>query len=90
LGQFAGICPITRCAKRQFNGPCGGSQDGHCEVNPETDCAWQLIYDRAKSTGNTAFLEAIADPQDWSTSLDGGPRKVVREDQCIAGLGPKA
>jgi hypothetical protein len=49
-----------------------------------------LIYDRAKSTGNTAFLEAIADPQDWSTSLDGGPRKVVREDQCIAGLGPKA
>ena len=38
LGQFAGICPITRCAKRQFNGPCGGSQDGHCEVNPDLDC----------------------------------------------------
>jgi hypothetical protein len=26
---------------------------------------------------------------DWSTGLDGGRRKVVREDQCIAGLGPK-
>ena len=90
LGQFAGICPITRCAKRQFNGPCGGSQDGHCEVNPELDCAWQLIYDRAQSTHDTRAIDSIALPQDWSTGLDGGPRKVVREDQCIAGLGPKA
>jgi hypothetical protein len=30
-----------------------------------------------------------AAPHDWSKGLDGGPRKVVREDQCIAGLGPK-
>ena len=61
LGEFAGICPITRCAKRQFNGPCGGSQDGKCEVNPDLDCAWQLIYDRAKSTGQSSTsLEAIA------------------------------
>ena len=55
LGEFAGICPITRCAKRLFNGPCGGSQDGKCEVNPDLDCGWQLIYDRAKSTGNRPF-----------------------------------
>ena len=90
LGQFAGICPITRCAKRQFNGPCGGSQDGRCEINPELDCAWQLIYDRAQSTHDTRPIDSIALPQDWSTGLDGGPRKVVREDQRIAGLGPKA
>jgi ferredoxin len=37
-----------------------------------------------------AFLDALAAPQDWSTGIDGGPRKVVREDQCIVGLGPKA
>ena len=37
-----------------------------------------------------APIDSIALPQDWSTGLDGGPRKVVREDQCIAGLGPKA
>lgn len=90
LAEFAGICPITRCAKRLFNGPCGGSQDGKCEVRPDLECAWQLIYDRAKAIGTLNRLEQIAAPQDWSKGLDGGPRKVVREDQCIAGLGPKA
>ena len=90
LGQYFGICPITRCAKRQLNGPCGGSRNGKCEVSDDTDCAWQLIYDRAKSLNKTAMLESIAAAQDWSTSNDGGVRKVVREDQCIAGMGPKA
>jgi len=90
LGEFAGICPITRCAKHLFNGPCGGSRKGKCEVDCELECGWQLIYDRAKALGLVDKLEEIAKPQDWSTGLDGGPRKVVREDQCIAGLGPKA
>jgi ferredoxin len=90
LGEFAGICPLTRCAKRLLNGPCAGSRDGKCEVREDLDCAWQLIYDRARGLGILDRFEAIAVPQDWSTSLDGGPRKVIREDQCIAGLGPKA
>jgi len=90
LAEFAGVCPITRCAKRLLNGPCGGSHEGHCEVNAELDCAWQLIYERAKATGTLQSLSAMAAVHDWSTGLDGGPRKVVREDQRIAGLGPKA
>ena len=90
LGEYAGVCPITRCAKRLFNGPCGGSHDGYCEVNPELDCAWQLISDRASALGIQDEFQQSAARQDWSASLDGGPRKVVREDQCIAGLGPKA
>lgn len=90
LGQFAGICPLTRCAKRLLNGPCGGSRDGKCEVSENLECAWQLIYDRAKALGILDAFEELAAPQDWSASLDGGPRKVIREDQCIAGLGPKA
>jgi ferredoxin len=90
LGEFAGICPITRCAKRLFNGPCGGSRDGKCEVRPDLGCGWQLIYDRAVSLGILDRFERIVPPHDWSTGLDGGPRKVVREDQCIAGLGPRA
>jgi hypothetical protein len=90
LGEFAGICPISRCAKRLLNGPCGGSRDGKCEVDPEMECGWQLIYDRAKSLGMLDRLESLAAPHDWSTGIDGGPRKVVREDQCIAGLGPKS
>jgi ferredoxin len=90
LGEFVGICPVTRCAKRQFNGPCGGSREGKCEINADLPCAWQLIYDRAKALGSLDPLYLVAAPQDWSTGLDGGPRKVVREDQCIAGIGPKA
>ena len=90
LGQFAGICPISRCAKHLFNGPCGGSREGKCELNPQLECGWQLIYDRAKATDVLDQLESIATVQDWSTGMDGGPRKVVREDQCIAGMGPKA
>ena len=42
-----------------------------------------------RSLALDAELEAIAEPHDWSTGLDGGPRKVVREDQCIADLEPK-
>lgn len=86
LGEFSGICPITRCAKSLFNGPCGGSREGKCEVRAETDCVWQLIYDRAKAVGALDKFTEIAKPNDWSCALDGGPRKVVREDQCIAGV----
>ncbi len=89
LGEFMGICPLTRCAKRMLNGPCAGSRDGKCEVNPELDCGWQLIYNRAEALGITDRLEAVIDPHDWSTSHDGGPRKVVREDQRIATLGQR-
>jgi ferredoxin len=90
LGEFAAVCPITRCAKRLLNGPCGSSRDGKCEISQELDCAWQLIYDRARALGILDRFDAIVPPHDWSTGLDGGPRKVVREDQCIAGMGPKA
>jgi ferredoxin len=87
LGDFAGVCPITRCAKRVLNGPCGGSQNGKCEVDPSRDCAWQLIYDRASLLGTAEqLLENIAAPQDWSTGLDSSPRRVVREDQQIEPL----
>lgn len=86
LGEFAAVCPITRCAKRLFNGPRGGSRGGKCEITADRDCAWQLIYDRVKTLGILDKFEAVASLQDWSTSADGGPRKVVREDQCIASL----
>jgi ferredoxin len=83
LGKFGGICPIARCSKSILNGPCGGSSQGKCEINPEIDCAWQLIYDRLKALGKLDFLENVIPPKDWSASRDGGPRKVVREDMII-------
>jgi ferredoxin len=80
LGQTAGVCPIARCAKNLLNGPCGGSQGGKCEVNPETDCAWQLIYERLGRLGQLDNLAIVRPYKDWSKDYDGGPRKIVRED----------
>ena len=84
LGLTAGICPIARCSKQLLNGPCGGSQNGVCEVDPEIPCAWQLIYDRAVKLGRLDQLLEIQPPKNWSTSRDGGPRKITREDLMLA------
>jgi ferredoxin len=80
LGLTGGICPIARCSKSLLNGPCGGSEAGHCEINPEVDCAWQLIYDRMKSLGKLHVLLELQPPKNWRTSRDGGPRRIIRED----------
>jgi len=80
LGSTAGICPIARCAKQLLNGPCGGSQNGKCEIDPDLDCAWHLIYERLKARGQLELMMRITPPKDWSTDRDGGPRKIVRED----------
>ena len=80
LGKTAGICPISRCAKRLLNGPCGGSTKGKCEINKDLDCAWQLIIDRLKELDRFDEYEQIMPIKDWSTERAGGPRKVVRED----------
>ena len=80
LELTGGICPIARCSKSLLNGPCGGSEDGHCEIDPDVDCAWQLIYDRLYSFGKLNVLLDLQPPKNWQTSRDGGPRKIVRED----------
>jgi ferredoxin len=80
LGRTAGICPISRCAKRLLNGPCGGSTNGKCEISTDLDCAWQLIIDRLKELGRLDDYEQIAPIKDWSTERAGGPRRVIRED----------
>ena len=83
LAVFGGICPVTRCAKKLLNGPCGGSQNGKCEVNPDTDCAWQLIIERLRILGQMDNLRIYVPPKNWQPSLSGGPRKMVREDHMI-------
>ncbi len=80
LGLTGGICPIARCSKQLLNGPCGGSSQGKCEISKETDCAWQLIYDKLKAQNRLHLIMEITPPKDWRTSRDGGPRKIVRED----------
>ncbi len=83
LGLTGGICPIARCAKSLLNGPCGGSEDGHCEIDPEIPCAWQLIYDRLARMDKLDLLMAIQSPKNWQASRDGGPRKIVRSDLIL-------
>jgi ferredoxin len=83
LARFGGICPITRCAKRLLNGPCGGSSDEGCEVDPERPCAWQLIYNRLEAIGQLDNLRDIVAPHDWRASWHGSPRRVVREEHRI-------
>ena len=81
LEKTGGVCPVSRCAKQLLNGPCGGPSNGKCEVNPETDCAWQLIYDRLNSLGQLYKLEEIIPPKRWGIeSRDRGPRRMARED----------
>jgi ferredoxin len=81
LDRFADVCPVTRCAKGLFNGPCGGSKDGRCEVDPDAQCAWQLIIDRLEATGRLELINEIEPPAKWGRSQGKGPRKIVREDQ---------
>ena len=80
LGITGGICPIARCSKSLLNGPCGGSEDGHCEINADVQCAWQLIYDRLSSMNKLDVLMQLQPPKNWRTSRDGGPRKIIRPD----------
>ena len=82
--EFGGICPIARCSKNLLNGPCGGSQDGMCEIDPEnTPCGWQLIYDRMKELGMADRLEENQPLKDWSTGRSGGPGKIIKEDMVL-------
>jgi ferredoxin len=83
LAVFGGICPFTRCAKKLLNGPCGGSRNGKCEVNPDTDCAWHLIIERLTRLGQLANLRAYMPPKRWNASNASGPRKLIREDHVI-------
>lgn len=65
LGKTAGICPITRCHKGLLNGPCGGTNDGKCEVDNEKDCAWTLIYQRLEAQGRLDMMREYQPPKNW-------------------------
>lgn len=80
LGKTAGVCPISRCAKRVLNGPCGGSTTGKCEISKEVDCAWQLIINRLEAMGRLDDYEKLSSIKDWSKDRAGGPRSFTLED----------
>ncbi len=63
LGYTAGICPITACHKGLLNGPCGGTNNGKCEVDKDKDCAWTLIYNRLKAQNRLDIMKKYQPPR---------------------------
>jgi len=69
LFDLAYLCPMSKCAKFQRNGPCGGSKDGMCEADDTKRCVWTLVYDRLSSINNLDYLrKEYVPPADCSLS----------------------
>ena len=68
LALTGGICPVVRCTKGLLSGACGGSKGGKCELSPEKDCGWVLIYDQLKKLGKLENLKEFRPPRDYQLS----------------------
>ena len=74
LETTGGLCPITLCAKSLLNGPCGGAKDGKCEVYPDRDCGWHLIFERLRELGREELMLVYQPPKNWLRA--GSPRSL--------------
>jgi hypothetical protein len=66
LALTGGICPVTRCSKGLLNGACGGASNGKCELDPERDCGWELIYERLRRLGRLDLIKKFTPAKDYS------------------------
>jgi len=82
LDETAGICPITRCTKGILNGPCAGTKNGKCEVSPEMDCAWILIYQRLERLGQLDKMRRYYPPRNFRPIPR--PRRIVASPSVAA------
>lgn len=82
LNETGGICPVTKCAKGLLNGPCGGAENGKCEVDPDRDCAWILIYKRMAALGELDKLKRFMAPKDYSKMAK--PRILKIKEKKVA------
>lgn len=71
LGLTGGICPIARCAKGLFNGPCGGTNMESCEISPDIPCAWKDIYERLKAIGQLDNIKKFREVMEWQNTTRG-------------------
>ncbi len=76
LAYTGGICPVTRCAKGLFNGPCGGTNKGMCEVDDKIPCAWNDIYKRLSDQGRLDNITRIQEPMQWQNQVQ---RTIVQD-----------
>ncbi len=68
LAITGGVCPVARCSKGLLNGACGGARKGKCELDPERDCAWVLIYEQLQRQQKLALLKEFRPPRDYQLS----------------------
>ena len=65
--------------KKSLNGPCGGSQNGRCEVSQETPVFGIRYMTNWIPSELLATMETIVPPKDWSTGAENHPRKMILE-----------
>lgn len=76
LAYTGGICPVARCAKGLYNGPCGGTNNGSCEIRTDVPCAWAMIFYRLKRQNKLALMLELRTPPDWRPGGGAGPREL--------------
>jgi hypothetical protein len=79
LASTAGICPVVRCTKGLVNGPCGGTNNGKCEVDPDKDCAWTLIYQRLEKQDRLDVFDEYHPPRNFQAVVRPGRFLVSKE-----------
>ena len=80
LGDTAGICPVVSCHKGLLNGPCGGTNDGKCEVDKEMDCAWTLIHERLKAQERLPLMRAYQPPMNHQVMPRPRATRIISEE----------
>jgi methylenetetrahydrofolate reductase (NADPH) len=67
LPEMAFLCPQSQCPKFLFNGQCGGSVEGWCEVFPgKRRCIFVRAYERLKAYGEESSLNGeYIKPRNW-------------------------
>ncbi|MBM4333701.1 MAG: 5,10-methylenetetrahydrofolate reductase [Deltaproteobacteria bacterium] len=77
LGETGGICPVTSCHKGLLNGPCGGTNNGKCEIDRNKDCAWTLIYERLQKQGRLSAMRKFQPAKNYQ--VEPKPGKTLFE-----------
>lgn len=81
LNETAGICPVSTCSKGLLNGPCGGMEEGRCEVDPDIDCAWRLIYERLQKQQRPGVFARRVPAKKWGRRRKPGRYRLKRGER---------
>ncbi|MBT3178513.1 MAG: 5,10-methylenetetrahydrofolate reductase [Desulfobacula sp.] len=84
-----GLCPMTLCAKQLLNGPCGGAENGHCEVDKDRPCGWIMIYERLQKLGRLDLLDPYQSAKNNSKWSRPRSLKVSPTEATFCSIGGK-